>query len=483
MPLFSEQPAKQQTRRSPRVAVTRCHPTVGAAVLFALLLGVGVAPAVASTVDAPTYAADVEPILRRHCVSCHRAGEIAPMSLLTYDEVRPWARSIRAAVAERVMPPWHADSSKVEYANDRSLDPAAIDTISRWVAAGAPLGDESRLAPPPTFTRGWRLGEPDLVFTAKQTFTVPVTADEIPYQSITFEIDLDEDLYVEAWEIRPRVLGAVHHANLVRSPRSLDGREVGIASAVMEGGDYIGSYLPGHSAVTYPEGMAYKLAKGSQLGIQVHYVSVGEEVVDELQFGVHLADGRVDKLVRVIGTDYRAIEIPPGEPEYTVVDEIRVLYDMHALSSGIHMHLRGAAYTMEAVRPDGTVALITEVPEYDFNWQSNYVLAEPVAMPKDTRLRVTSVWDNSPENPYNPDPGAWVRYGPWTDDEMVNSWAHVVLDDERLGLKVENGRVVGRHDDANLDFESPFLIQTLPQAPSFQRGAEQIESHDRGGSR
>lgn len=437
--------------------------------------------ATGSTADAdPTYAGEVADILYRNCVSCHRPGEIAPMSLLSYKETRPWAKSIRTVVETATMPPWHADSSKVSYDNDRSLSAEEIETIRKWVDAGAPQGDSTEAPTPPVFEEGWRLGEPDMVFTAKRAFTVPVTDAEIPYQSITFHIDLEEDLYLDAWEIRPSALTAVHHANLVRSPSSLDGKSVGIASAVMSGGDYIGSYLPGHSAVVYPEGMAYKLPKGSHLGIQVHYVSVGEEVVDELQFGVHFTEGRVDQVVRIVGTDYRAIEIPPNEPHYEVVDEIGLMYDMYALSSGAHMHLRGSAYTMEVVRPDGTEQLITDVPNYDFNWQSNYVLAEPVFMPKGSKLRVTSVWDNSADNPYNPDPSATVEYGPWTNDEMINSWSHVVLADEKLGLKIENGRVVGRYDDANLEFETPFLIQSLPQARGFQDNADEIKAHDGG---
>ena len=457
-----------------------------APIALAALLVVSSSPAVwasgssnSANADAdPTYAGEVADILYRNCVSCHRPGEIAPMSLLSYKETRPWAKSIRSVVETGTMPPWHADSSRIAYDNDRSLSSKEIETIRKWVDAGAPLGDAESAPKPPVFEEGWRLGEPDMVFTAKRAFTVPVTDEEIPYQSITFHIELEEDLYIDSWEIRPSALHAVHHANLVRSPSSLDGKSVGIASAVMSGGDYIGSYLPGHSAVVYPEGMAYKLPKGSHLGIQVHYVSVGEEVVDELQFGVHFAQGRVDKVVRIVGTDYRDLEIPPNEAHYEIVDEIGLMYDMYALSSGAHMHLRGSAYTMEVVRPDGTEQLITDVPNYDFNWQSNYVLAEPVFMPKGSKLRVTSVWDNSADNPYNPDPGATVKYGPWTNDEMINSWSHVILAEEKLGLKIEDGRVVGRFDDANLDFRTPFLIQSLPQARGFQDNKEKIEAHD-----
>ncbi len=447
--------------------------------LTAAVLAISSAPpALATSTDRDvTYYRDVAPLLQEHCVACHRPGEIAPMSLLSFAETRPWAKSIRTQVAQRSMPPWHADSTKVAYANDRSLSQEEIDTLVAWAEQGAPEGNPGDAPQPPVFIEGWRLGEPDMVFDVKEPFLVPVTDDDIPYQSLTFHIDLEEDIYIDAWEIRSSNSKAVHHANLVRSPTSLDGKSVGISSAVMNGGDYIGSYLPGHNFVEYDEGRAYRLPAGSQLGIQVHYVSVGDEIEDRLQFGIHFAEGRVDQLVRVVGTDYRAIEIPPYEANYAVTDEVTMLYDMYALSSGIHMHLRGKSYTMEALRPDGEVALITEVPKYDFNWQSNYVLADPVFMPKGTKLRVTSVWDNSAGNPYNPDPSATVTYGPWTEDEMVNAWAHVVIAQEKLGLRIENGRVAGHYDDA-VDSKHPFLIQTLPAAPSFQKNKEKFEANE-----
>lgn len=445
---------------------------------LSLALALAVAPLAAGEDAAVvTFNRDVAPILFARCAECHRPGEIAPMSLLSYDDARPWAKTLRRVVAERSMPPWHADSSRVAYKNDRSLSQEEIDTIVRWVNQGARRGNPQDLPPTPQFTEGWQLGPPDRVFRAKKGFVIPDTEEEIPYQSVTFHVDVEEDLYLRAWEIRPQVLKAVHHANLVRSPVPLEGQDVTIAEVLFKGGDYIGSYLPGHSYEVYPEGMAYRMPKGSQLGIQVHYVSVGEEIEDEIVFGVYYSQGRVDKLVRVVGTDYRAINIPPHKADYTVVDEVTLLYDVYALSSGIHMHLRGKSYTMEGVAPDGTVTLLADVPNYDFNWQSTYRLAEPRFLPRDSKLRVTSVWDNSAANRYNPDPDSWVRYGPWTDDEMVNSWSHVVLAEEKLGLRVVDGVEVGRFDDAQ-ESSQPFLLQSLPQAKPFHQG--EAEASDQG---
>jgi len=426
--------------------------------------------AIGAEVDRPTFSRDVAPIFYARCVSCHRPGEIAPMSLLDYASARPWAKSIKEVVATRKMPPWHADSSLVRYANDRSLTRAEIATIVRWVDQGAPAGDPADLPAAPRFIEGWAMGEPDLIFHAKRDFTIPANQAEVPYQCIAFHVDLKDDLYISGWEIRPRVPKAFHHANLVRSPQSLEDAPAGglIARAVLQGGDYIGSYLPGSRPMTYPEAMAYRIPAGSSLAIQVHYVGLEEEATDHLMFGVRFAEGRIDKLVRVVGTDTNAIAIPPGDPNWGLEDEVTILHDLVAMTSGVHMHLRGKDFTMEGILPDGSRKLITAIPRYDFNWQSNYVLAEPIFLPKGTKIHVTAHWDNSDKNPANPDARAWVRYGPWTDDEMLLGWTHVVIADERLGYKIEKGRLVGKFDDAQ-PHGHPFFLQTLPSSSEFQR--------------
>ncbi len=250
---------------------------------------------------------------------------------------------------------------------------------------------------------------------------------------------------------------------------------VGIGQAALRGGDYIGSYLPGSRPMEYPEGTALYVPKGSIIQIQMHYVGQDKPVTDHVMWGVKFAQGRVDKLVRTVGTDEYEISIAP-HGTYEMESEVTLNYPLTIFSSGAHMHLRGSAYTTTAIFPDGTEKLITHVPNYDFDWQSNYELANPVPVPRGTKYHVHAEWDNTENNPDNPNPDEEVVYGLWTDNEMLTTWSHVVVTDERLGLKVKDGRVIGKFDDA-LDKPHPGILQTLPNTFNIPRKT-QVESDD-----
>ncbi len=427
--------------------------------LTAVLASVITLPAFAAK-ETITYTEDVAPIVYEHCATCHRPGEIAPFSLMDYKTARAWGKSIKKAVHARTMPPWHADSEKTEFANDRSLSQDEIDTLVAWVDQGAKQGDPAKMPEPPQFNDTWSMGEPDFIFHGTRDFDIPPLEQEIKYQSIHLGPALEEDMYISAWEIRHTAREAVHHANLVRSPKVLE--HVGIGGAVQTGGDYIGSYLPGARPFGYPEGSALILPKGNTIQIQVHYVGQEEPITDHVMFGVKYAQGRVDKILRTIGTDNNDIEIAPNDPNYTKRAEVKLMFPLTLFSSGAHMHLRGSGYTASAIFPDGSEHLIADVPRYDFNWQVNYELAKPLEMPEGTTYRIDATWDNSENNPLNPDPSAKVTYGLWTENEMLTTWSHVVLTDEKLGLKVKDGRVVGTFDD-RIDKPHPFVLQTMPQ--------------------
>lgn len=413
-----------------------------------------------------TWSADIAPILYENCASCHRPGEIGPMSLLSYEEVRPWAKSIREEVANRSMPPWHADSSQVAYSNDRRLSEGDIAKIIAWVDAGAPRGDLALAPEPPDFSSDWVMGEPDMIFRTTKSVFIPANATdrEIGYRTLIFDTSaLTEDRYIRSWEIRGTTTGLIHHANLVSSPRPfVEGRSDIFVQAAVPGGDYVGSYIPGCRPMVYPEGTAYKLPAGSHMAIQVHFVGTDHDVDDYLMFGIRMAEGRVDKRVRVVGLINvdQGLDIPPHATDYVLAAETDLLFDTKILSSGAHMHLRGWKYRQTNILPDGTERLVTEVPRYDFNWQSTYWLEEPIFAPKGSKVRTVAHYNNSEENPGVPDPGARVTRGSWTEDEMLNSWSHCVLNDEKLGLKIEAGRVVGKYDDAQ-DTPHPFLLQGL----------------------
>ena len=427
--------------------------------LATVLTSVLAIPAFAAK-NAVTYTEHVAPIVYEHCATCHRPGEIAPFSLMDYKSARAWGKAIKKAVHARTMPPWHADSEKTHFANDRSLSQDEIDTLIAWVDQGAKQGDPSKMPEPPQFNDTWAMGEPDFIFHGETDFEVPPMEQEIRYQSIHLGPTLEEDMYIAAWEIRHTAREAVHHANLIRSPQKL--KNVGIGGAVQTGGDYIGSYLPGARPFAYPDGSAVILPKGNTIQIQVHYVGQEEPVTDHVMFGVKYAQGRVDHILRTIGTDNNDIEIAPNDPNYMKRAEVELMFPLTVFSSGAHMHLRGSGYTASLVYPDGTEKLIADVPRYDFNWQVNYELAEPIKAPKGAKYRIDATWDNSENNPLNPDPAAKVTYGPWTENEMLTTWSHAIVTDEKLGLKVKDGRVIGTFED-RIDKPHPFILQTMPQ--------------------
>lgn len=433
----------------------------------AILLSGFTLAARADDAQGPTFAQDIAPIFYAHCTDCHHKGEIGPMSLMTYDEVRPWAKSIKKSVAERTMPPWHPDSTQVKYKNDASLSEDQIRTISAWVDAGAPMGDAKAIPAAPTYTDTWTMGEPDMIFHATKDQIIPANATdrEIGYNGFIFDTSaLTEDLWIQTWEIRGTAQGVIHHANLAMSPRPFkdEGKGDVIGQAAVPGGDYIGSYLPGCRPMTYPEGTAYLLPKGSNLAIQVHYVGKDESVTDHLMFGVKFAQGRVDKRVRVVGlvgVD-NDLNIPPQAEDYVLGAQVSLLYDTLILSSGAHMHLRGWKYKQEAIFADGSTKLVADVPRYDFNWQSTYWLAEPIFAPKGSWIKTMAHYNNTAKNPNVTQPDLTVKRGSWTEDEMLNAWSHCVLADEKLGYDIKDGRIAGRFPDAQ-DRTHPVILQGI----------------------
>lgn len=420
----------------------------------------------APSVTKPTWSEHVAPIVYESCAGCHRPGEIGPMSLLSYQDARPWAKSIREVVANRSMPPWHADSSKVHYRNDRSLPQEQIDTIVAWVDAGSPMGNPAAAPPEPPIESEWVMGEPDMVFRATRTLTIPANATdrEIGYQYFIFDTsELTEDIYIKGWEIRDQETGLIHHANLVMGPQPFEEGDDNIfAKVAVPGGDYIGSYIPGARPMMYPEGTAYKLPANYNMAIQVHYIGKDHEAQASPMFGVRFAQGRIDKRVRVVGLINvdNDLDIPPNEPDYKLGAEADLLFDTLIYSSGAHMHLRGWSFNQTAILPDGTQQLVTDVPRYDFNWQSTYWREEPIFAPKGSRIRSIAHYNNTSENPNVDNPDVRVTRGSWTEDEMLNAWSHCVLADEKLGLKIENGRVAGKFPDAQ-EKGHPFLLQRI----------------------
>jgi peroxiredoxin len=363
-----------------------------------------------------TYARDVAAIVNRHCVECHREGELAPFPLTTYEEVAPWAETIREVVGAGRMPPWFADPRHGKFSNDCSMSDEARRTLFAWIDNGCPEGDPADLPPKPIFTTGWRMGEPDVVYHMPEPFDVPAEGT-VEYQYITVAPKLEKDYWVSVAEARPGNAAVVHHVVLFAVPPLVKLNRLEEAQSM---GQMIAVYAPGMNPWRYPQGTAMKIAAGSMLVIQMHYTPNGTRQQDRSYVGLKLVDpASVKQEVRYGMVVDAAFEIPPHADNYQVVARKRFLRDSYVLNLFPHMHYRGKSFRFEAEYPDGRREVLLDVPRYDFNWQLRYDVAEPKFMPKGSRLICTAHFDNSADNPLNPDPTQTVRFGLQTWEEML----------------------------------------------------------------
>lgn len=380
-----------------------------------------------------TFTKDVAPIFYARCVECHRPGEIAPMSLITYKDARPWARSIREKVLDRSMPPWLADPKHGEFENDRRLSQKEIDTILAWVDAGAPKGDDQDLPAPPKYQEGWVLGRPDAVISLAED--VPVPADGvIPYKYFTVPIGFKEDRWIQAAEIRPGNRAVVHHiiVNVQEPAPKPSGEQESPASSFRERGFKLAGFAPGEQPREYPKGTAKLIKAGSNLVFQMHYTPNGVASTDRSYIGLFFAKGPVErKALTATATNARFV-IPAGHPNYEVTSTWTAKEDVFIVDLMPHMHVRGKDFTYTAAYPDGRSEIVLHVPKYDFNWQLLYRLKKPLFLPKGSRLDCVAHFDNSTNNKYNPDPSKEVRWGPQTWEEMMIGWFDYVLAGERV---------------------------------------------------
>lgn len=363
-----------------------------------------------------TFTKDVAPIFYKSCTGCHRPGEIAPMSLLTYKDARPWAKSIREKVADKIMPPWHADPNHGEWRNDRRLSQQAIDTIVAWVNGGAREGDPKDLPAMPEYTPGWRIGKPD------ETFSTPeqsVPADGVvAYQYITVPTNFTEDHLITAAEIRSSGNQAVHHVIVfIQEPNTTRAE-----------GRLLVGFAPGEDPTIFSPGFARRVPAGSKLVFQIHYTPNGTALKDVTTVGLIYAKQPIKHTVITRPVLQTAFAIPAGDPNYEVKSQYTFNDNAHVYSFMPHMHLRGKDFIYRAVFPDGTTKILLSVPKYDFSWQTYYVAKEPIAVPKGTRIECTAHFDNSTNNKANPDPTKIVRWGDQTWEEMMIGWMSFVYD-------------------------------------------------------
>jgi hypothetical protein len=376
-----------------------------------------------------TYTGHVAAIINRHCVECHRERELAPFPLTTYDEVVPWADMIHEVVDQGRMPPWFADPKHGKFANDCSMSADKKKTLFAWIDNGCPEGDPALLPAPPVFTTGWRMGKPDVAYQMEKPYTVPAEGT-VDYQYYTVATDLPEDFWVQIAECRPGNPAVLHHVVLFAVPPT---EQLGKLEEAQSRGRMIGVYAPGMNPWKYPEGTAMKIEKGSSLVIQMHYTPNGFEQDDLSYVGLRLAKPEdVKQEVRYGMSVNAAFEIPPHESNAQVVSSKLFLKDSLILNLFPHMHYRGKSFRFEAEYADGRREVLLDVPRYDFNWQLRYDLAEPKLMPKGSKLICTAHFDNSADNPLNPDPSATVRFGLQSWEEMMVGYYTTIRPSENL---------------------------------------------------
>ena len=376
---------------------------------------------------AVTYAKEVSRILQSHCVACHRPGEIAPFALTDYRQAAGWSSMIAEVVDEGRMPPWHASPEHGKFANDARLSAVEKRAIRDWVAAGSPEGDPADLPPPPRFVEGWQIPRPDLVLEMPREVEIPA-AGSMPYELVEIDPKLTRDVWVRASQVRPGNPAVVHHVVALVLPP-------GVEKIDEAGGDFLAAYAPGMPPRILPEGVAKRIPAGSKIVLQLHYTPRGTRQVDRSRIGLVFADPATvhKELMSGMALNFR-FQIPPGARDHVSRADFRFSQPSMLLSLMPHMHVRGRSMRFVAEYPDGRREVLLDVPRYEFDWQNLYVLDRPRPMPEGTILHTEARFDNSDENPNNPDPSRAVTFGEQTRDEMHIGYLNFTLADQDLAL-------------------------------------------------
>ncbi len=461
-------------------------------ILFATLMAAGAWQTQDQQAAAVTFSKDVAPIIFSKCANCHRPGEVAPMALTSYKEVRPWSKAIKEEVLERTMPPWFADphTSTLKFGNDRRLSQKEIDTIAAWVDAGAPKGDDKDLPAMPDYTPGWTFGEPDVVIDMPIEFEVPAEG-ELPMQNFYVPVPFTEERWVEKVELRPGNPAVVHHsiANVVRLPEGtkivngkavkddaaatqLNSQSARDTGALAEGGarevvlsqdsfTRAGAFklvgqAPGKGFERHHSGTAKRILPGMYIQFNMHYQPSGRVEKDRSRLGLWFAKMPVTHEVLTKGvtdtiyiggkelSEMRTVNgkevkvrgklpnIPPNADNWEIAGEVLIKEAITLYAFAPHMHLRGKDIKYTLIWPDGRKQVLLNVPKFDFNWQLHYELAEPLKIPAGSRIHALAHYDNSINNRYNPAPQKEVFWSEQSWDEMFIPWFEYTVDSKDL---------------------------------------------------
>ncbi len=447
---------------------------------------------IAPTADAQnpvTFNRDIAPIIFHSCATCHRPGEAAPFSLLTYSDVKKHARQIVDVTRSRAMPPWLPEPQELKFADEMRMADSEINLIQRWVEQGEMEGSASDLPSPPKYVEGWMLGKPDLVLTATKPLTLPPQGTDT-YWNFVFPVPISETKWVKAVEIRPGDKQYVHHANILvdreeasRTREAMPGAgfggmEIRIDSRVFDPDSHLLFWKPGTVPAVEPDGMALRLDKGTDLVLNTHLQPSGKPEVIQPSIGLYFTPHAATKLPMLLQLeDDEKLDIPAGQKDFSVTDDFTLPVDVKLLSIYPHAHYLGKDIQAWATLPNGTKKALIHISNWNLNWQAVYRYAESVRLPKGTTVSLRYVYDNSAENPLNPNhPPVRVMGGNRSSDEMCHLWLQVLpvdfdpaQDDPRMALQA----ALARHNiEKNpADFEAHYNLAAMLQAKNNLEGA------------
>ena len=383
-------------------------------------------------IDEGDVGAQVLRSIEQHCVECHQPGRIGPMSFVDPHEVQGWAAMIAEVVDQHRMPPWNADPRTGPFVNQRVLTSTERERFVRWAQSGAVLpADVTPLDTGDGGASEWEIGEPDLVIELAQDEEIAATGVE-PYRYRMVDPGFTEDRWVQAVEIRPTAPEVTHHVLVYLLPEGVAMRDF-FRNQRQLGEGLLAGVAPGNPPDFYPEGVARRIPAGSRFLFQLHYTPNGSPARDRSRVGLRFARAAVVQEIQTYGITNFRIDIPPHEPAAAFQARHRLREDVTLVGMTPHLHSRGKSFRYELVRGDGSEQLLLNVPAYDFNWQHNYDLIEPLELEAGDAFLLTAVFDNSAENPFNPDPDARVRWGDQTFEEMFLGWIHYRIPVEASG--------------------------------------------------
>lgn len=377
-------------------------------------------PAVAASIPL-TWHREISRVIQRNCQECHRPGGTGPFELISMEDVTGHAAMIKKVITKGIMPPWFAapqtGEHAITWANDRSLSETDRSALLAWLGGDRAAGDPAEAPVPLTWPQEWAMGTPDAVVELPTPVAVQATG-RMKYQYREVTTTFPEDRWVTGFEVRPTALAQVHHVLVFASAPG--------QRRVVDGDDFFAAYVPGSSATLYPDGYAKKLPAGAKLTFQLHYTPNGTAAEDRTRLGLKFSPEAPRYEVHVAAAKQHRFSIPPGAPNHEVKGVLPVPFDSLILSFMPHMHMRGKAFRYEMTGPDGEKRGLLDVPAYDFNWQLQYRSAEPVLAKTGSRIEATAWYDNSPDNPNNPDPAKTVTWGDQTEEEMMIGYLEYV---------------------------------------------------------